>query len=263
MLHFMARGGGNRATSWLREHFEPVLLGGLVVAMMAFVAFAWFNQPKPAEYVPFTPAAIVSATPTPTPTAEPPLVTFIGDSTMAGSAMNSSASTTFPALLAAQEGFHPTLLGSGAIGYLQQDPATPNVTMSSLSLSIPADSKIIVFFGGSNDAGSYDDVKAAAVQAFANAKAIAPSAAVVVYGPHPVSATIPSALTNDRNAVRDAAADAGVAFVDTVTQGWFTEGNTALIGSDGVNPTDAGHQYLAEKISVTLAPLVTATLAAK
>mgnify|MGYP002623887115 CR=1 FL=1 len=51
---------------------------------------------------------------------------------------------------------------------------------------------------------------------------------------------------------------AGATFVDPIAEGWFV-GRPELIGADGVHPTDAGHQYLADKI----APLIGARLPAR
>ena len=41
---------------------------------------------------------------------------------------------------------------------------------------------------------------------------------------------------------------AGAAFVDPIAERWFV-GQPGLIGADGVHPTDAGHEYMADKIA--------------
>ena len=242
----------------MREHSEPVLLGGLVVAMLVFVAFAWFNQPKPAEYVPFTPAA--AATPTPTPTPGPLSVVFIGDSLTGGTASNSGAGALWPSILEAKAGFVDTLLTVGDAGYVTEDTATPGSTLGTAADDVPVTANVVVFFGGPFDTGaSSEAITAAAIAAFAKVVSVAPSASVLVIGPVSLDSSASAALIRTRDAVSSAAAQTGAQFVDPIAAGWFATGTDGLIAADGVHLTDAGENYLAAQIEPLLAPLLTRT----
>jgi lysophospholipase L1-like esterase len=58
-----------------------------------------------------------------------------------------------------------------------------------------------------------------------------------------------------RDILRMQAGFAGATFIDPIAERWFVD-SPALIGADGVHPTDAGHAYLAGRI----APLISAQL---
>jgi hypothetical protein len=80
---------------------------------------------------------------------------------------------------------------------------------------------------------------------------LAPNARLVVFGPQWPNAGRPADLLGIRDAVRAAAGNAGLQFVDPLAEGWF-DTHPELIGGDGWHPTDAGHIYLADRISAHL-----------
>ena len=108
---------------------------------------------------------------------------------------------------------------------------------------------LVVFFGSRNDRGVEPDVLAARARGtFALARRLAPSAALLVIGPPWPGAEVPDWMLQIRDVLNAAAADAGAAFVDPIRSRWFVD-RPDLIGADGVHPTDAGHEYLADKIA--------------
>jgi GDSL-like Lipase/Acylhydrolase family len=122
--------------------------------------------------------------------------------------------------------------------------------------TVRPDDALVVFFGSRND----ENVEPAQLSILAYgtyqlARRIAPSATFLVIGPPWPTANPPGTVVRIRDALRYQAQVAGAIFVDPIAEGWFV-GRPNLIGADGVHPTDAGHEYMAEMI----APLIVAHL---
>jgi lysophospholipase L1-like esterase len=115
---------------------------------------------------------------------------------------------------------------------------------------------LVVFFGSRNDQGVDPGVLAEKARAsFDLARRIAPSARLLVIGPPWPTADPPGEVLQVDDIVSGQAAAADAAYVDPIAEHWFVD-RPELIGPDGVHPTDAGHQYMAEMI----APLIRAQL---
>ena len=115
---------------------------------------------------------------------------------------------------------------------------------------------LVVFFGSRNDQGVDPGLLAdKARSSFDLARRIAPSARLLVIGPPWPTADPPGEVLQVDNIISGQAADADAAYVDPIAEHWFVD-RPDLIGSDGVHPTDAGHEYMAEMI----APLIRAQL---
>ena len=115
--------------------------------------------------------------------------------------------------------------------------------------AVKPDDSLIVFFGSRNDKDA--DPLAMAFMSrdtLALAHQMAPSAKILVVGPPWVNADVPPNLYRIRDVLRDSARDAGAEFFDPLDAGWFFD-RPDLIGEDGIHPTDAGHGYLADRIS--------------
>ncbi len=115
---------------------------------------------------------------------------------------------------------------------------------------------LVVFFGSRND----QDVDPALLAdkahgAFDLAHRIAPSARLLVIGPPWPTADPPEDVLAVDDVLTGQAAGAGATYVDPLAEHWFVD-RPDLIGPDGIHPTDAGHEYMAEKI----APLIQAQL---
>lgn len=107
---------------------------------------------------------------------------------------------------------------------------------------------LVVFFGSRNDQDVEPVLLAQRVHAtFALARRLAPSARFLVIGPPWPTADVPVPILVIRDVLAGAAWAAGADFVDPIGDRWFVD-RPDLIGSDGVHPNDAGHEYLAEKI---------------
>ncbi|WP_205878238.1 Rv0518 family GDSL lipase [Mycobacterium camsae] len=107
---------------------------------------------------------------------------------------------------------------------------------------------LVVFFGSRNDQDVDPVLLAQRVHAtFALARRLAPSARFLVIGPPWPTAEVPVPILVIRDVLAGAAWAAGADFVDPIGDRWFVD-RPDLIGSDGVHPNDAGHEYLAEKM---------------
>ncbi len=118
--------------------------------------------------------------------------------------------------------------------------------------AVKPDDALVVFFGSRNDQGVDPGLLAEKARAaFLLAHRFAPTAKFLVIGPPWPTADVPAAVLQVRDVINAQARAVGAAFVDPIGAGWFVD-RPDLIGLDGVHPTDAGHQYLADKI----APLI-------
>jgi lysophospholipase L1-like esterase len=124
---------------------------------------------------------------------------------------------------------------------------------------VKPDDTLVVFFGSRNDQGvDPTQLSILAYGTFQLARQLAPRATFLVIGPPWPTANPPEAVLRIRDALRYQANLAGAVWVDPIAERWFV-GHPELIGSDGVHPTDAGHEYMADKI----APLIEAQLPAR
>lgn len=111
---------------------------------------------------------------------------------------------------------------------------------------------LVVFFGSRNDQPvdpqKFPDM---AADTFQLARFTAPKAKFLVIGPPWPTASPPPQVLRIRDSLRAEATASGAVFVDPIAEGWFVD-RPELIGADGLHPTDAGHEYMAERI----APLI-------
>jgi lysophospholipase L1-like esterase len=122
--------------------------------------------------------------------------------------------------------------------------------------TVKPDDKLVVFFGSRNDQNVEPaQLSILAYGTFQLARRIAPSASFLVIGPPWPTANPPANIVRIRDALQYQAGIAGATFIDPIVERWFV-GRPELIGADGVHPTDAGHEYMADKI----APLIAAQL---
>ncbi|MEY2957433.1 MAG: hypothetical protein RLZZ01_1, partial [Actinomycetota bacterium] len=135
----------------------------------------------------------------------------------------------------------------GGTGYVNGQPDRINFLERLHDLSPGTD--LVVFFGSLNDVHHRADlVGRTAAAAFELAKTTAPGVQLVVIGPPTV---VPDRF-DDMSAIRDelarAAATAGAEFIDPIGEGWFAGDDVRFISDDGVHPTPAGQDYMADKL---------------
>src|SRR5882757_9035988 len=122
--------------------------------------------------------------------------------------------------------------------------------------AVKPDDVLVVFFGSRNDQGvDATQLSILAWGTYQLARRTAPKAQFLVIGPPWPTSDPPDGVLRIRDALKYQAEVAGATFIDPIATGWFV-GRPDLIGRDGVHPTDAGHEYMAEMI----APLIRAQL---
>ena len=188
-------------------------------------------------------------TATPTPEADTNLVTVVGDSYVYGSNMGGQTIHNWTFL--AEAGLQGKLVtdvvsaGVGGSGYVTRGPKD-KVFSEILPVSVGPKNDLVVFFGSRNDRGvNPKEVAAAAADAYTEARKLAPKAKLLVIGPAWTDAQVPDDVLAIRDALKSAAKTAGASWVDPIAERWFFD-QPALIGSDGVHPTDEGHAYMAK-----------------
>lgn len=179
-------------------------------------------------------------------------IVIIGDSYTGGSDIGGNGNQNWTAKVQGQLDenaysipYH--VYAEGGSGYVQRGSA--GSTFSDLADSLTPDTGIVVVFGSRNDEGSEPaQVDEAARALYAKITAVAPQAKLLVIGPPWVNENAPTNLLAIRDVLQTAATETGATFVDPLAEGWFFGADSQLIGTDGVQPTDDGHTYMAEKI---------------
>lgn len=123
--------------------------------------------------------------------------------------------------------------------------------------AVKADDHLVVFYGSRNDQNIEPVLLSIMVYGvFQLARRTAPEARFLVIGPPWPTADPPPAVLRVRDTLRYQSGLAKATFVDPIAERWFV-GDPALIGADGVHPTDAGHVYMADKIAPLIATALT------
>lgn len=137
--------------------------------------------------------------------------------------------------------------GRGGSGYVRRG-SDGTIFGEEASRIITEADELVVFFGSVNDAEVRPDQLASAVNnAFDLAKSKAPRAALLVIGPVWPKGNTPPDILGVRDILAAATRAHAGAFVDPIEEQWL-QGRPDLIGADGIHPTDAGHQLLAQLI---------------
>jgi hypothetical protein len=216
----------------------------------ARAAAATNPAPEPADGSPPTESPAISVPD------EPPLLAVYGDGYAAGNEFGGLGAAGWPALVAEQTGMRLALNAVSRAGYASVG-ATGQTIRDVVQAGPVADAAVTILFGSRNDAGEdVTQVRANAAEAISAVRSRAPQTTVVLIGPVWDDGAVPADILAARDAVRSAALESGVSFVDPVQAGWFAD-QAGLIAADGVSPNDQGHAYLAGVI----APAVEAAMA--
>lgn len=191
------------------------------------------------------------------PLADTNYIAVVGDSYTAGSAMGGHAEHGWPALVEARlrsEGIQNDVISgaAGAAGYVSRGHDQKGVFSDQVDRVVGVNDRLVVLFGSRND----ELVPAAQLveavhKTLSTVQAKAPNAKILVIGPVWVNADPSPGILRNRDILQGAASGIGATFIDPIADRWFVD-HPELIGSDGQQPTNEGHVYLADKI----APLV-------
>ena len=234
-------------SSFLFRHAKELGFGllALVAVVIAVLAFTTRDNqagtPGPAVSAPAASRAAV------------PNIDIIGDSYVAGSDQGGYGQANWTKVVGSRfysesRPVDMNVIGHPGAGYVVR--GSDKLTFGeAANISLRSTADLVLVFGSRND-GKQDPtaMAAAATDLFARVRERAPQAKLVVVGPAWVDQRVPDFIVADSQAIARAAAAAGATFVNPLSEGWFFGADAKYIGSDGVQPTDAGHQYLAAKM---------------
>lgn len=215
----------------------------------------------------------VGATDTVAPTQRPSQsIAIIGDSYINGTGATSQLQA-MGFTLGRALGLETYLGGVGGSGYIATGSPTyaaygDALRVNPLATALP---DYLLYFGSTNDAGSSSAaVGAAAAACFTAALAASPSSKLIVCTVQANSGSMSAANIANASAIATAAAAAGaVAVLNPISEGWITgtghvgattgSGNADLfVGTDGVHPSQAGHDYYARRMLHDIGTLLAA-----
>jgi lysophospholipase L1-like esterase len=187
----------------------------------------------------------------------PERVAFLGDSYTGGSGEGGVGATGWPAIVSAAQGWSfdrngPLFNAQGGTGYVQaggeKQPYSGRV-----DAVIAANPTTVIVAGGINDEGySLEEISSAANDVFSRLRTGLPDANIIVVGPFYPSSPPSEKIQQVRDAVFEAALANGITnVIDPLP--WLDSPGIE-IGSDGIHPTDAGHQAIADQMNAALAP---------
>ncbi|MBT1004353.1 SGNH/GDSL hydrolase family protein [Paenarthrobacter sp. DKR-5] len=230
--------------------------------------------------VPAAPAAVPPASGSPAPSAQPTRavgaphparatssappaslsavgdqVVVIGDSLSTG--YGTSADDAWPTLLEndSKLGNHPVDIVNASVngsGYVTAGDGGATF-MSEVDEAVGPAAKVVLIFGSENDMGAdADQLRKAAADTLAAARAKAPDAKIIVVGPPSYTNDPEPARLTVRDQDRAAAQEAGDAYVDPIDEHWIMGQADTLIGPDGDHPSEDGQRYLQQKMEALL-----------
>jgi lysophospholipase L1-like esterase len=206
-----------------------------------------------------SPSASGSPSPSPSASATAPKsftkVAFIGDSYAEGIGA-SDPSKRWSTLLSAANNWTETNVAHQQSGYLKTGARSPCTAESCPAYTtvvpqvVQSGAELVILTGGANDLGQDQAAAAAAVaKTLTDLRAGLPNAVIVVVNPWWDMRVANPALSPYTEAIKAAAAAAGVTFADT---GQPIVGRVDRVTSDGLHANDAGHQALAETVRSAL-----------
>lgn len=205
-----------------------------------------------------------------------------GDSLSEGSNMNTGGGAgTWASRTAAALGYETAWNEArGGTGYITAGSYATLANRVATDVIANAPTKLVVWAGYNDNGGSQPAISTAAASLYSTLKAGLPNTAIYVIGCWSPTGSPGASLTNTDATLRTAAAAASLPFISPITGAcynasgalvathgaWITgtgrvgattgSGNAdTYIGTDAVHPTDAGHAYLAKRITAALQEL--------
>ena len=181
---------------------------------------------------------------------------------------NGAQNDAFSVRMARRLGFSDSvMLGVPSSGYVALGNSVNYGHVTRLADVVQYAPDLVVVYGTIND-NNLAGVGVAAAAYFAALRSALPSTVIVVVGPvdHNGASTA-SLISTVRDPVRVAALAAGFSFVDplTILTGTGNAGapngtgnRDRYLSSDGVHPTTEGHEYIAQRITAEIEPLLQA-----
>ncbi|HET9521329.1 MAG TPA: SGNH/GDSL hydrolase family protein [Candidatus Limnocylindrales bacterium] len=177
---------------------------------------------------------------------------FLGDSFTSGWNGDGVGGRGWPRIVGVARGWRTVNLAVAGTGFI--NPGWSKQPIGALvAKAVRQDPDVIVLAGGHNDSRwSVAATARAADDVIDRLQASAPDALLVVVGPIWQDGNPPRRCLALRDRLRDKAAAVGAIFIDPLADGWFSGRAHRHIGRDGLHPTDAGHQLIADRVLAVL-----------
>ena len=239
---------GRNRTSVPFRYAKELGFGLIAVAAIVIAVLALTMRDNGVSASPAPSAAAPQAT---SPTV--PNIDVIGDSYVGGSDEGGYGDANWTKIVGSRfySESRPVDMNVTAVpgaGYITRGPDKATFAEAATS-NLRSSADLVLVFGSRND-GKQDTatMTAAANDLFAKIRERAPHAKLLVVGPAWVNENVPDNIIANTRVMSDVAGAAGADFISPLNERWFFGADAKLIGADGVHPTDAGHQYMAEKM---------------
>jgi lysophospholipase L1-like esterase len=185
-----------------------------------------------------------------------PLIVYVGNSFIGGSAQDSGETSRFPYLVSTALHARGETITAGGSGYVT--PGDHVETFGSLADDIPSDAAVVVFLGSDDDqhAHSQQQIQDAAKAAWTTARRRAPHATLLIVSTPWVSTNPPAGILTSRDAVRAEATAMKLHYVDPIADRWWVGDVDGTIGADGLHPTDQGQREMADHLEPVVRTLL-------
>jgi lysophospholipase L1-like esterase len=232
---------------------------GLVVtvaALLALVGVVVHGSPKPAVYASTDPLAGQTLYQAPAP----PAALWVGDSYAAGGGAD-VANQAFPETVSHDMGWICNLDAEPGTGFVNDghggkyaDPSYQPYLGRLATDGQKFKVDLLIVTGGRNDFDwSTNDAAAAARSYLLAAHAQFPKARLVIVAPFWMDSHPVPQIFAERDAEKALAASLHAVFIDPLAEQWMTDQTKAqYLSSDGVHPNQAGHDYLARRLTADL-----------
>jgi lysophospholipase L1-like esterase len=230
-------------------------------ALLLFLLLTGCGKPD-APPTPATPGPVMpfsSAAPT------PKVITMIGDSYTSGTPDGGLGAKGWPSLVSVRlrsDGIATAakIAAEAGSGYVTAGHAGHTFGQLAESAVQPHDD-LVIYFGDLNDGydGGLDIEQATAAvnETFTKTRDTADKAKLLVIGPVWPSTDPPPPYAVALNQIlRDQASLVGATFLDAIEERWL-QGEPALVAPDQMQPNDAGHSYLADRIETLISTELT------
>lgn len=245
-MDFLKRRDRNRTSFPFR--FAKELGFGLLAVVAVVIAVLALTTRETGSASPVPSSAVPLATRPAVPD-----VDIIGDSYVGGSEEGGYGAANWTKIVGSRfySDSRPVDMNVTAVpgaGYITRGPDKATFAEAATT-NLRSSADLVLVFGSRSD-GRQDEatMTGAANELYAKIRERAPQAKLIVVGPAWVDENVPDFITSNTKSVEAAAAGAGAVFVSPLAEGWFFGADARFIGADGVHPTDAGHQYMAEKM---------------
>jgi lysophospholipase L1-like esterase len=228
-------------------------LGALVMLVVGLLTWAAVRPDQPVQsWPPAPPSAFVVHVP------EPLRVAVIGDSFTGGSPEGGTDFRTnwtgylVPTMRDA--GVTAEVFRHGASGAGFVNPGKDGKTFAQIVPSmLDGKTDVLILYGGINDAWMPGADKGA-LAAITEARLLSPRIQIVIIGPvHPPG--IPDSIAATHDELLRATKQAGVPFIDPLSERWLQGDEAQYVGKDKVHPTNSGHAILGKRIAQRLLDL--------